>query len=69
VTDEDIVVANLISLYMSWEHASCRIFDENYLIEQLLSGEGTYCSPLLVNAILAVATVRPTRKSKKTSTG
>ncbi|KAM0321360.1 hypothetical protein ACHAQA_010162 [Verticillium albo-atrum] len=55
VTDEDAFVANLVSLYVSWEHASCRIFDENYFIEQLLSGEGAYCSPLLINAILAVA--------------
>lgn len=58
MTDDDAAVANLISMYLSWDHASCRIFDENYFIEHLLSGEEGYCSALLVNAILAVATVR-----------
>jgi hypothetical protein len=47
-------------MYLSWDHATCRIFDEKYFIEQLVSGEEAYCSPLLVNAILAVAAVRET---------
>lgn len=51
-------MANLISLYISWEHSTVRIFDESYFVEQLVAGEEAYCSPLLVNAILAVATVR-----------
>ena len=50
-------MANLVSLYVSWEHATVRIFDESYFIEQLVAGEEAYCSPLLVNAVHAVATL------------
>lgn len=58
IIDSDIIVANLLSLYLSWEHATVRIFDENYFVEQLIAGKEDYCSSLLVNAILLVATVR-----------
>ncbi|KAF2647779.1 hypothetical protein K491DRAFT_671684 [Lophiostoma macrostomum CBS 122681] len=57
VTDDDTIVANLLSLYLSWEHTTLRLFDEDYFLDQLADGKKSYCSPLLVNAILAIATL------------
>ena len=57
VTDDNTIVANLISLYLSWEHTIFRLFDEDYFLDQLAEGKTDYCSSLLVNALLAIATV------------
>ncbi|KAI8627220.1 hypothetical protein F5Y19DRAFT_477789 [Xylariaceae sp. FL1651] len=57
VTNNDHMLANFISLYLSWDHASLRLFDEDYFLEQMVAVRTEYCSPLLVNAILAVATL------------
>jgi hypothetical protein len=57
VTHDDSTVVNLIAMYLSWEHCTFRIFDEDYFIDQLVGGKTDYCSSLLVNAICAIATV------------
>lgn len=57
VACEDATLANLIALYLSWEHSTFRIFDEDYFLDQLVEGSTDYCSSLLVNAICAAATV------------
>jgi hypothetical protein len=54
VTDNNTVVANLISLYLSWDHATLRILDEDYFLDELVSGGTDYCAPMLVNAMLCV---------------
>lgn len=61
VTDSDTVVRNLISLYLSWDHATMRLFDEELFLDQMAAGKRDYCSPVFVNALLAAATVHPPR--------
>ena len=54
VTNDDILVANILSLYLSWVHTNSRICDEGCFLDQLVAGGKDYCSPLLVNALLAL---------------
>ncbi|KAI0127424.1 hypothetical protein BJ170DRAFT_694222 [Xylariales sp. AK1849] len=57
VTNQNVVVANLLSLYLSWDHATLRTLDEDYFLDQISTGGTDYCSPLLVNAMLAAASL------------
>ncbi|KAK8013683.1 hypothetical protein PG991_009276 [Apiospora marii] len=57
VTSTDIIVQNLISLYLSWDHATMRLFDEEFFLDQISNSKTDYCSPVFVNAILAAATL------------
>lgn len=34
-----------------------RLFDEDYFLDQIAAGQPEYCSPLLVNSLLAAASV------------
>ncbi|KAI5455621.1 hypothetical protein BGZ63DRAFT_138259 [Mariannaea sp. PMI_226] len=53
VTDDNRIFADIISIYLSYDHPTFRVFDEEYFLEELARGGTDYCSPLLVNAILA----------------
>jgi hypothetical protein len=44
-------------MYLSWDHPTLRYFDEDYFLDQLVSGQTDYCSSLLVNSILAYTAV------------
>ncbi|PYH90331.1 hypothetical protein BO71DRAFT_334734 [Aspergillus ellipticus CBS 707.79] len=57
VTDDDTFVSHLISLYFTWQHLFCNWIDRDLFLKDLNSGNvnATFCSPLLVNAILADA--------------
>ena len=57
VTDQTTPVANLISMYLSWDHATLRMFDEELFLDQIAAGQTDYCSPAFVNALLAAACV------------
>jgi hypothetical protein len=57
VTTNNTVLVNLISLYLSWDHVTLRLFDEDYFLDQISTGQTEYCSPLLVNSMLAAAAV------------
>ncbi|KAI1871490.1 uncharacterized protein JN550_004484 [Neoarthrinium moseri] len=57
VTENDNVVINLISLYLSWDHTTLRTLDEDYFLDDLSAGGSEYCSPLLVNAMLCAASL------------
>lgn len=61
VTDQNTPVANFISMYLSWDHGTLRMFDEELFLDQIAAGEATYCSPAFVNALLAAACVRTWR--------
>ncbi|KAK7928629.1 C6 transcription factor [Apiospora marii] len=39
VTSNDIIVQNLISLYLSWDHATMRLFDEELFLDQISSSK------------------------------
>ncbi|KAF2147671.1 hypothetical protein K461DRAFT_70479 [Myriangium duriaei CBS 260.36] len=51
------VMANLISMYLSWSHTIYTVFDERYFVEDLVSGNTNFCSPLLVNATCCLGCV------------
>jgi len=53
-TDKDLV-RHLLSLYFAWTHPFYVIFSEEVFFHGLNGKKLKYCSPLLVNAILALA--------------
>ncbi|KAL5343971.1 fungal-specific transcription factor domain-containing protein [Aspergillus crustosus] len=57
VTDDDHVVSNLISLYFTWDHPLLQVVDQEMFLRFMGAGDmnSDYCSPLLVNSVLAVA--------------
>jgi hypothetical protein len=59
VIDDEHFVSHLVSLYFTWEHATCHIIDRELFLEDMKSGrlDSQCCSPLLVNALLAAACV------------
>jgi hypothetical protein len=59
VIDDEHFVSHLVSLYFTWEHATCHIVDRELFLEDMKSGrlDSQCCSPLLVNALLAAACV------------
>lgn len=59
-TDVDIgsdLAARCISLYLETDHPLLGLFDPDLFVEQLISGQEQFCSPLLVNALLYWACV------------
>jgi hypothetical protein len=59
VTDDDNFVSHLISLWLTWHYPWFRCIDPEILIKAMQSGDlqSSLCSPFLVNAILAEASV------------
>lgn len=57
ITNDDDLVSNLISLWLTWDHIWYCWVDSDMLIPALQSGDrqSTVCSPFLVNCILAWA--------------
>jgi hypothetical protein len=49
----DSMAAGAISFYLETEHTTHGLFDADLFIHDLASGERSFCSPLLVNAVLA----------------
>lgn len=60
VTEDDQLVSHLISLYFTWDHPLSQIIDQGMFIEHMNKGgaRSEFCSPLLVNSVLAMACVR-----------
>lgn len=56
-TDDDNMVFHLISLYFTWEHVFFVRMDRGLFLQDMIAGRLTFCSPLLVNAMLAHAIV------------
>lgn len=54
---ENDLAARCISLYLETDHPLLGPFDPDLFVEQLVSGENQFCSPLLVNALLYWACV------------
>ncbi len=51
------LVAMLVTLYLYWAHPTLRLFDEELFIEDLIACRNRYCSSLLLNCVLAYASV------------
>lgn len=61
VTDDDALVSYLVSMYFTWDYPFYAFVDRNVLRKHITMGDihSDLCSPLLVNALLANACVRP----------
>lgn len=59
VTDDDALVSHLISLYFTWDYPFYAFVDREILIKHMQAGnlQSDFCSPYLVNALLANACV------------
>jgi hypothetical protein len=59
VTDDDELVSHLVSLYMTWDYPFFAFFDRKTFLENMEKGNlnSDFCSPYLVNALLANACV------------
>ncbi|KAK1148658.1 hypothetical protein N8T08_008543 [Aspergillus melleus] len=57
VTEDEQLVSHLISLYFTWDHPLSQLIDQRMFIEHMNKGDtnSEFCSPLLVNSVLAMA--------------
>ncbi|KAL5043834.1 hypothetical protein BDW71DRAFT_216100 [Aspergillus fruticulosus] len=57
VTNDDHLVSGLISLYFTWDHPLMQVVDQQMFLRDMSAGDTSseFCSPVLVNSILAVA--------------
>ncbi|KAL4976891.1 hypothetical protein BDW66DRAFT_159327 [Aspergillus desertorum] len=57
VTDDDALVSHLISLYFTWDYPFYAFVDPEIMIKHMREGklQSDFCSPFLVNALLANA--------------
>lgn len=58
VSNNDLLLRKLLEGYFMFEYPSEFIFHKDYFLEDMVSGGTRFCSPLLVNALLAKACVR-----------
>lgn len=57
VSDDDEFLQLLLKLYFLYEHMFMNPFQKDLFLDDMLSGGTEFCSPLLVNAVLALACV------------
>lgn len=59
VTQDAQFVSQLVSLWLTWFHPFCNWLDRDFFLQDMRSGDlqARFCSPFLVNAMLAVACV------------
>jgi hypothetical protein len=58
VSTNDLLMRKLLEGYFMFEYPWEFIFHKDYFLEDMASGANRFCSPLLVNALLAKACVR-----------
>ena len=60
IIDDNDLVSHLVSLYFTWDHPCAQFLDQDIFIEHMRQGdlESEFCSPLLVNSLLSIASVR-----------
>jgi hypothetical protein len=60
ITSDSQLISHLVSLYFIWEHPFFQIIDQRLFLKHMSAGQldSLFCSPFLVNSLLAVASVR-----------
>jgi len=53
-TTDDLLVQHLLALYFCWEYPTFATLSKEHFLVDYNSGKRRFCSPLLVNAILAI---------------
>lgn len=59
VNVSDSMMRELIRAYFLQEYDWFTFFQKDYFLDDMVSGSNLFCSPLLVNAVLAVGAVSP----------
>ncbi|KAI1102430.1 nitrogen assimilation transcription factor nirA [Jackrogersella minutella] len=54
VTADSGLVSHLLALYFCWEYPTFASLSKEHFMKDFLNGRGRYCSPILVNALLAL---------------
>ena len=67
VTRDSSFVEHLMGLYFSWSHPLYVLFSKELFLYDMAKGRSKYCSPLLVNALLAVACALTDRPEARTN--
>ena len=63
ISSDEIFVSRLVSVFVDRINPYWRYVEDDLFLRDMISGQsGSYCSPLLVNAICAIACVSSTRK-------
>ena len=60
-TDVEIsqdLAATMLSLFLEMDHPTLGVFDADLFLDDLVNEEMSFCSPLLVNALLFYTSVR-----------
>lgn len=57
VTSDDRLLRKLLTAYLCFQHPWTAAFQMDYFLKDMASGRTRFCSPLLVNAVLAAACV------------
>ncbi|GAD95608.1 hypothetical protein PVAR5_4254 [Paecilomyces variotii No. 5] len=57
VTEDGHLVKHLVDLYFCWQHQCVPVLCKSQFINDMQSGNGDFCSSILVNAILAVGSL------------
>lgn len=55
VTRDAAFVEHLLSIYFCWAHPYHVLFSKEQFLDDMAKGRSKYCSPLMVNALLALA--------------
>ncbi|KAK3293676.1 uncharacterized protein B0H64DRAFT_364455 [Chaetomium fimeti] len=55
VTNDDALFSQLLAVYFQFEYSRTRLFQKDLFLDDLVRGRRRFCSPLLVNCILANA--------------
>ena len=57
VTRDSALLEHLLNLYFCWGHPYYILFSKDLFLNDMSKGRSKYCSPLLVNALLALACI------------
>lgn len=66
VPQDSDLVEHLMNLYFAWSHPHYVLFSKDHFLKDMSKGRTEYCSPLLVNAILALACTFSDRPAART---
>ncbi|KAF4962006.1 hypothetical protein FSARC_9883 [Fusarium sarcochroum] len=54
ITNDNILVQHLLALYFCWEYPTFASLSKEHFLQDFQEGRNRYCSPILVNALLAL---------------
>ncbi len=64
ITADTITVQNLLALYFCWEYPIFCALSKDHFVQDFCEGTSRYCSPILVNALLALGYCHTSQKTR-----